>query len=66
MLAQEAGEISESKGAEFLGLSVVDYRERKQLAIQAVATLVARLPSPLVSLLDIIRERPELLRKSPS
>ena len=66
MLAQEAGEISESKGAELLGLNLVDYREQKQLAIQAVRTLVEILPSPLASLLDILREQPELLRKSPS
>jgi len=66
MLAQEAGEISESKGAELLGLNLVDYREQKQRAIQAVETLVVRLPSPLVSLLDILREQPELLRRNHS
>jgi predicted regulator of amino acid metabolism with ACT domain len=66
MLAQESGEISESKGAELLGLSVIEYRIKKQQAIQAVKTLVETLPSPLISLVDILRERPELLRKSPS
>jgi hypothetical protein len=66
MLAQESGEISESKGAELLGLSVVDYREKKQRAIQAVKTLVETLPSPLISLVDILKEQPELLRKSRS
>lgn len=66
MLAQEAGEISESKGAELLGLSVIEYRMKKQQAIQAVKTLVEQLPSPLISLVDILREQPELLRKSPS
>ena len=66
MLAQEAGEISESKGAELLGLNLVDYREQKQLAIQAVRTLVEILPSPLTSLVAVLREQPELLRKSPS
>jgi len=66
MLSQEAGEISESKGAELLGLSVVDYRQQKQRAIQAVRTLVEILPSPLTSLVAVLREQPELLRKSPS
>jgi hypothetical protein len=66
MLAQEAGEISESKGAELLGLSVIEYRMKKQQAILAVKTLVEQLPSPLISLVDILREQPELLRKSPS
>jgi hypothetical protein len=66
MLAQDAGEISESKGAELLGLSVVDYRQQKQRAIQAVRTLVEILPSPLTSLVAVLREQPELLRKSPS
>jgi hypothetical protein len=59
MLAQERGEISEAKGAELLGMSLLDYRERKETAIQAVIRLVSDLPSPLTSLVDILRERPE-------
>lgn len=59
MLAQERGEISESKGAELLGMSLLDYREHKETAIQAVIRLVSDLPSPLTSLVDILREKPE-------
>lgn len=66
MLAQEAGEISEAKGADLLGLSIVDYRTKKQQAIQAVRTLVESLPSPLASLVDALRGQSELLRKSHS
>lgn len=59
MLAQERGEISEAKGAELLGMNILDYRERKETAIQAVTRLVSDLPSPLTSLVDILREKPE-------
>lgn len=60
MLAQERGELSEAKAAELLGVSVLDYRERKEQAISAVTNLVKSLPSPLLSLLDALREKPDL------
>lgn len=59
MLAQEREEISESKGAELLGMSLLDYRAQKQIATQAVIQLVTDLPSPLTSLVDILKETPE-------
>ena len=60
MLAQERGEISEAKGAELLGMNILDYREHKENAIQAVMRLVNELPSPLISLVEAIAARPEL------
>lgn len=60
MLAQEHGEISESKGAELLGMNLQDYREYKQTAIQAVMRLVTELPSPLTSLVEALTAKPEL------
>lgn len=60
MLAQERGEISESKGAELLGMDIITFREHKEQAIQAVMRLVNELPSPLVSLVEAITEKPEL------
>ena len=65
MLAQEHGEITEARGAELLGMDILHYREKKQEAIQAVKTLVEQLPSPLSSLVDILREQPEFFAKSP-
>lgn len=55
MLAQQAGEISESKAAELLGMNIETYRDKKWTAIKAVMQLVNSLPSPLTSLLDIMR-----------
>ena len=66
MLAQESGEISESKGAELLGMSILDYREHKGNAIQAVMRLVDELPSPLISLVEAIAARPELFETTVS
>lgn len=56
MLAQEFGEISESKGSELLGMDIITYREHKQKAIQAVKQLVESLPSPMDSLLHVIEQ----------
>ena len=39
MLAQEAGEISESKAAELLGMGVVEYRNRKSEAISSSSSM---------------------------
>jgi hypothetical protein len=61
MLAQERGELSESRAAELLALSINDYREQKHAAVQAVARLVTDLPSPLKSLAEVIMKRPDLL-----
>lgn len=66
MLAQERGKISEAKGAELLGMSILEYREAKENAIQAVMQLVKLLPSPLLSLLDGLREKPELFETTSS
>ncbi len=51
MLAQEACEITESKAAELLGLTIPDYRNRKQEAIQAVLWLTENLPNPITGIL---------------
>lgn len=55
MLAQEAGELSESKAAELLGMGIEEYRTRKYDAIQAVITLIHSLPSPIVSLYQVLK-----------
>lgn len=62
MLAQERCEISETKAAELLGTSLEQYRKEKEAAIAAVMQLVSTLKSPLHSLVDAIRERPELFQ----
>jgi len=59
MLAEAAGEIGESKAAELLGMSIVEYRNRRYDAIEAVKQLIENLPSPLVSLLDVVKHQPE-------
>ena len=59
MLAQERGEMTESKGAELLGLNIEEYREAKQTAIDAVTQLINTLPSPLWSLVDVLRHQPD-------
>lgn len=51
MLAQEAGEVSEGKARELLGMDVLTYRETKQKAIQTIVKMVESLPSPLILLL---------------
>lgn len=68
MLTQMQGHLSEAKAAQLLGLNIDEYRDVKQAAIDAVLLLVKSLPSPLNSLLDVIRDRPELLEQifSPS
>lgn len=63
MLAQEKEEISESKGAELLGMNILEYRTAKENAINAVMRLVKELPSPFTSLLDILMENPEFLEQ---
>jgi len=66
MLAQERGEISEAKGAELLGMNLLQYREHKDTAIQAVVRLVSELPSPLISLVEAIAAKPELFEMTAS
>lgn len=63
MLADERGHLSEAKGAELLGVSIENYRNAKENAIAAVLRLVNELPSPLTSVVDILREKPELFDK---
>jgi hypothetical protein len=58
MLTQEAGQISEAKAAELIGLDIVTYREQKAKAIQAILTMLEELPSPLILLLADMKGRP--------
>lgn len=58
MLAQEAGELSESNAAELLGLNLEEYRLAKHNAIQAVVALINDLPSPFVSLIEVVKHEP--------
>lgn len=59
MLAEAAGEIGESKAAELLGLNLEEYRQRRYDAIQAVLQLIENLPSPLVSIIQVVDRQPE-------
>lgn len=52
LLTLEAGEISESKAAELLGLPIERIRDVRWQAIQAVLSMVTQLPSPLNLLLE--------------
>jgi len=52
MLTQEAGEISEAKAAELIGVDIVSYRENKHQAVQAIMKMLESLPSPLILLLE--------------
>ncbi len=61
MLAHAHDIISEAKAAELLGLRIPDYRQKLDNALGAVTNLIESLPSPLTSLLDIMRDRPDLL-----
>jgi hypothetical protein len=58
MLAQEAGEISEAKASELIGLDIVTYREKKHEAIKAILVMVESLPSPLILLLEGTKGQP--------
>jgi hypothetical protein len=58
MLTQEAGQISEAKAGELLGLDIVTYREQKAKAISAILTMLDELPSPLILLLGDMKGRP--------
>lgn len=66
MLAQEAGEISESKAAELLDLDIVSYREKKQAGIAAIVKMVESLPSPLILLLDGTKARQKSSKADPT
>ena len=61
MLTQERQEISESRAAELLGMSIEKYRDMKEQAIEAVMRLVIDIPSPLASVFDVLAKRPDLL-----
>jgi len=60
MLAQQAGNISESKAAELLGVGLEEYRRVQHQAILAVMDLIEDLPSPIVSLWQVIKDKPEI------
>lgn len=66
MLAQVSEEISVAKAAELLGMTIEDYYEHRQRAIRAVMRLVNELPSGLSSLLDVMKDRPELFAPTSS
>lgn len=59
MLAQTSDEISESKAAELLGIGLEEYRRARHQAIRAVLELIENLPSPMVSLWEVIKNKPE-------
>lgn len=63
LLAQEAGEISEAKAAELLGMDIVTMRETKWKAIKAVTEMIESLPSPLILLLEGTKEKPKSSKK---
>ena len=52
LLAQQAGEISEAKAAELLGVTIESLRETKAAAIKAILDMLEQLPSPLTLLLE--------------
>lgn len=66
MLAEETNHITESRAAELLGLNLEKYREKKWEAVEAVEHFISTLPSPLTSLLEVMRDQPELLTPSDS
>ena len=59
MLAQECGEISESKAAELLGIGIEECRFAKHNAVKAVVHLIENLPTPLLSLFEVIKKDPD-------
>ncbi len=61
MLAQERGEISEAKGAELLSMSIQEYRNNKESAIQDVLRMVNALPVTQTSLVTAVAANPDLL-----
>lgn len=63
MLAQTMNEISESKAAELLAMSIEDYRHLRGRLAESAMKAVLSLPSPLLSLLDIMKDRPDLLTR---
>ena len=65
MLAQARGELSESKAAELLSMNILQYREKREEAIDAVIALVNALPSGLSSLLAVLKDQPEWFDQSP-
>lgn len=68
MLAEEFGEITESKAVELLGITIEEYRDKKWKALQAVRQFIKDLPSPLVSIIDAIKKEEEQIitpKKSP-
>jgi hypothetical protein len=63
MLAQQAGEISESKAAELLNLDIESCRSQKNAAVKAIVELVEQLPSPLTLLLNAMMGQQSLSTK---
>jgi hypothetical protein len=52
IITQMAGEISEAKASELLGMGIEKYRDVKDGVVQSVLTLLESLPSPLILLLE--------------
>ena len=65
MLTQACQEISESKAAEMLGMNILEYRDKRQAAIDAVMRLIEELPSPLCSLVEAMAKKPDLFDERP-
>lgn len=63
MLTQEAGEITESKAAELLGIGIVEYREEKHKVIRAVIDFIDDLPSSFMSLWEVIKNKPDFFNE---
>jgi hypothetical protein len=63
MLAEASGELSEAKAAELLGLNLTAYRGYKELAIKAVMALAHISTSPLLSVVEIMKAKPELFEQ---
>lgn len=57
IVTQLAGEISEAKACELLGMNVNEYREIKTRITAAVLMLLDSLPSPLVLLMEQMEKR---------
>lgn len=60
MLTEASGEISEAKAAELLSLDIIAYRGHKEAVMMSVMMLVKVSTSPLRSVVEIMKAKPEL------
>ncbi len=58
IVTQMAGEISEAKASELLGMNIERYREVKADIVEGVLAMLDKLPSPLTLLLESTKDRP--------